>query len=50
MSGELDPRKDLHSAKFKQRPQILVKLSFSVMHDSELSGLNTSDNRAISMR
>ena len=27
MSGELDLRKDSHSTKFKQRPQIFVKLS-----------------------
>ena len=28
MSGELDSRKDSHSTKLEQRPQIFVKLSF----------------------
>ena len=28
MSGELDSRKDSYSTKFKQRPQILLKLNF----------------------
>ena len=28
MSGEFDSRKDSHSAKFEQIPQIFVKLSF----------------------
>ena len=31
MSGEFDSRKDSHSAKLEQRPQILVKLSFREM-------------------
>ena len=28
MSGEFDSRKDLHSTKLEQRPQIFIKLSF----------------------
>ena len=47
MSGELDSRKDSYSTKFKQRPQILLKLSFKKLCESKLSGLCPFDNRAI---
>ena len=47
MPGELDSRKDSYSAKFEQRPQVLVKLSFKELYDSKLSGLHTFDNMAI---
>ena len=40
MSGEFDSRKYSQSTKFKQRPQIYVKLSFRELRfsDSKLSG------------
>ena len=47
MSEEFDSRKDSQSIKFKQRPQILIKLSFRELCDSKLSGLRTFDNMAI---
>ena len=47
MSEEFDSRKDSHSTKFKQRPQIFVKLNFSELWDSKLSGLHPFDNMAI---
>ena len=47
MSGEFDSRKDLQSAKFEQRPQIFIKLSFRELWDSKLSGLHAFDNMAI---
>ena len=47
MLGEFDLRKDLQSAKFEQRPQIFVKLSFRELCDSKLSGLHPFDNMAI---
>ena len=31
MSGEFDSRKDSHSIKFEQRPQISLKLNFRVV-------------------
>ena len=47
MSEDFDSRKDSHSTKFKERPQILVKLSFRQLYDSNLSGLHTFDNMVI---
>ena len=47
MAGEFDPRKDSQPAKFKWRPQILVKLSFSELYDSKLSDLHPFDNMTI---
>ena len=49
MSGEFDSRKDSHSTKFEQRPQILVKLSFRELCNSKLSDLHTFDNMVISL-
>ena len=46
MSGEFDSRKDSHLTKFKQKLQILVKLSFRELCDSKLSGLHPFDNMA----
>ena len=37
ISGELDSKKDSHTKKFKQRPQILVMQSFRELCDSRLS-------------
>ena len=37
--GKFDSKKDLHLAKFEQRPRIFVKLNFKELHGSrELSG------------
>ena len=47
MSGEIDSRKESHSTKFEQRPQIFVKLSFRELCDSKLSGLHPFDNISI---
>ena len=47
MSGEFDSRKDSQSTKFKRRPQIFVKLSFSELCDLKLSGLHAFDNMVI---
>ena len=47
MSEEFDSRKDSQSTKFKQQPQIFVKLSFRELCDSNLSGLHAFDNMAI---
>ena len=47
MSGEFDPRKDSYSAKFEQRPQISIKLSFEELCNSKLSGLHPFDNMVI---
>ena len=47
MSGEFDSRKDLQSSKFKQKPQIFVKLSVRGFFDSKLSGLHAFDNMTI---
>ena len=43
MSGEFESRKDSHSSKFEQMPQIFVKLSFRELCDSELSALHPFD-------
>ena len=47
MSDKFDSRKDSHSTKFEQRPQIFVKLSFRELCDSKLSGLHPFDNMVI---
>ena len=47
MAGEFDSREDSHSIKLQGKPQILVKLRFSELHDSNLSGLRPFDNMAI---
>ena len=47
MLGEFDSRKDLQSTKFKQRPQIFIKLSFRELSNSKLSGLHGFDNMTI---
>ena len=46
MSGEFHSRKDSHSIKFKQKPQIFAMLSFGEFCDSKLSGLHPFDNMA----
>ena len=43
-SGEFDSRKDSQSTKFERRPQIFIKLRFSELCDSKLSGLHAFDN------
>ena len=47
MSGEFDSRRDSHLAKFKRRPRIFIKLCFTELCDSKLSGLHPFDNVAI---
>ena len=47
MSGEFDSRKDSHSTKLEQRPQIFAELSFRELCGSTLSGLHPSDSMAI---
>ena len=47
MSREFDSRKASESTKFEQRPQIFVKLSFTELCDSKLSGLHAFDNMVI---
>ena len=49
MSGDFDSRKDSHLTEFKQKPSILVKLSFRELCDSKVSGLCPFDNMAISL-
>ena len=44
---EFASRNDWNSAKFEQRPRILVKISFREFCDSKLSGLYLFDNTAI---
>ena len=48
MSGEFALLKDSHPSKFEWRAQILIKLGFRELCDSEWSGLCTFDNIAIS--
>ena len=50
MSGEFDSRKAMQSTKFKQRPQIFVKLSFKEFWDSKLSALDVFDNMTIEFK
>ena len=47
ISGEFDLRKDLYSMKLFQRLEILLKLHFTVLWDSELPGLCSFDNMVI---
>ena len=47
MSEQFDSRKDAQSTEFEQRPQIFVKLSFSELCDSKLSGLHAFNKMAI---
>ena len=47
MLGEFDSRKDWQSTKFKQRPQIFVKLSLRELCNSKLLGLHAFNNMAI---
>ena len=47
MSRDFDSRKDSQSTKFKQRPQIFLKVGFRELCNSKLSGLHAFDNRAI---
>ena len=47
MSGEFDSRKASQSTKFKQSPQIFVKLSFRELCNSKLSVLHPFDSMAI---
>ena len=47
MSGEFDSRKDSQAMKFKQSPQLSVKVSFRKLCNSKLSGLHAFDNIAI---
>ena len=49
MLGEFDSRKDLQSAKFEQRPQILVKPSFRELCNSKLSGLHAFGHNSLSV-
>ena len=44
MSGEFDSRKDSHSAKFEQRPQIFIKPNFRELCESKISGVHPFDN------
>ena len=44
MLGEFDSRKDSQSTKFQRRPRLFVKLSFSELCSSKLSGLHAFDN------
>ena len=44
ISGVFDSREDSQSTKFKQRHQILVKLTFRELCDSKLSSLHPFDN------
>ena len=47
ISGQFDSREDGQSTKFKGRPQIFIKLSFSELCDSKLPGLHAFDNMTI---
>ena len=47
MPGEFNSRKDSQSTKFEQRPQLFIKLSFSELCNSKLSGLHAFDDMAI---
>ena len=47
MSAESDSRKDSHSTKLEQKPQIFVKQSFKKLCSSKLSGLHPFNNMAI---
>ena len=47
MSGETDSRKVSYSTKFKERPQIFVKLKFGELCGSKSSGSHPFDNMVI---
>ena len=47
MLGEFDLRKHSYSTQLERRHQILVKLSFTDLCDSKLSGLHPFNNIAI---
>ena len=47
MSGEFHSKKESHSTKFEQRPQIFITLSFRELFDSKLSGLTPFGNMVI---
>ena len=47
MSREFDSRKDPHSTKLEQRPQIFTQLCFKEFCGSKLSSLHPSDNMTI---
>ena len=47
MSREFDSRKDSHSTRLERRPRIFLKLSFTELCGSKLSGLHLFDNMAI---
>ena len=47
INREFGSRKDSQSTKFKQKPQIFIKLSFRELCNSKLSGLHPFDNMAI---
>ena len=46
-SREFDSRKDSSSTKFKQRPQIFIRLSFRELCNSKLFDLHALDNTVI---
>ena len=47
MSGELDSRKDLRSAKFERSPQLFLRLSFRELRYSKVSSLHPFNNMTI---
>ena len=47
MSGTFNAKKDSHSTKFEQRPQIFIKLTFRELCNSKLSGLHPLDNMTL---
>ena len=47
MSGAFDSRTYSHSKKFKQRPQILLRLNLRELCASKLTGLHPFDNMVI---
>ena len=49
MFREFDSRKESHITKFERRAQMLVKLSFIELCDSNLCGLRAFDNMTISL-
>ena len=48
MPEEFNSRKDSHSKKLEERPQLFVKVRFSELCCTKLSGLHPFDNMAIS--
>ena len=47
LSGEFDSSKDFQSTSFDRRPQIFVKLTFTELCDSKLTGLHAFDSMGI---